>query len=185
MTAAALECVPARGCMGIHQGVHGPSFCGAPTSTANLHCTLHSPLLHRLTLAHPRDGRCCHLKGCSPQPTLLQAINQSSATGSFCACESPSHHARLLILQCWHFAVDLDTTAPLMITSSRVATPALAPLDDPRVPTTACFCVCHIQGSDIHHATSCNRLSRSRWPAGSPDGGSQSHLCSHELQCAY
>jgi hypothetical protein len=102
-------------------------------------------------------------------PTLSHALTQRSAAELFNACDSRSHHARLLSLQCRHTGASLDTVPvnPYLclsdgdfINSCHFRLGATG--TNPHVPATTCFYGRHIQGSDIDHAMSCNRLSGSR-----------------------
>jgi hypothetical protein len=94
---------------------------------------------------------------------------QCSAAELFQACASQSHRARCLILQCWHAGAYLDTvpvTRYLCLSDGDFVNGGDFCLGatgtNPHITATTCFCDRHIQGKDIDHAMSCNRLSGSR-----------------------
>jgi hypothetical protein len=103
------------------------------------------------------------------RPALSQALTQCSAAQPFRACDSPSHRARLLSLQCRLAGVYLDTvpvTPYLCLSDGDFINGGHFRLGatgtNPHVPATTCCCGRHVQGSGIDHAMSCNRLSGSR-----------------------
>jgi hypothetical protein len=126
------------------------------------------------------------------RPVLSLALTQCSAAELFRACDSPSHCACLLSLQCWHAGAYLDTvpvTPYLCLSDGDFINGChfclVATGTNPHVPPTTCFCGRHIQGSDIGHAMSCNRLSGSRLRRHGHWKEDLSGIRPRELQCAY
>jgi hypothetical protein len=101
------------------------------------------------------------------RPTLSQAQTQCSAAEIFQAGDSPLHRARLLSLQCRHAGAYLDTVPVTpyrclsdgdFINGGHFGLGATG--TNPHAP--AATYSRHVQGSDIDHVMSCNRLSGGR-----------------------